>query len=911
MLLGPSVLVSVATSRQDISLDRAWNFVTDPAGSLRVEDLAKATAVRQAVVPGSWQSEFNDLREYAGVGWYWTSFEMGDRAPGQVVLLRCDAVDYLTEVYVNNRKMGTHEGGYLPFSFDITSALAPGRNQVALRVVDPGKIPEVEGIKFAEIPHGKQGWYVETSGPWQGIELQIRPRTHLGTVHVQGDAKGRFQIEVSIRNPEATNMKADILAPSGDSAWRGSAEIKLGQDRYLFSGQIPGASLWSPDHPALYKLRVELGSGDVDNYAFGFRTFETRQGRFYLNGDLVYLRGALDQAFYPDSVYTPPSLSYLKAEMTTAKQMGLNLLRCHIKVPDQRYLEAADQVGILVWYEIPSWDKLTADSKRRASETLQGMVERDWNHPSIVILSIINESWGADLKEAAERQWLKQSYLDAKKLVPGWLVDDNSPCCENFHMATDIADFHNYNAIPDHADDFDRFATDFAIRPGWLFSPYGDAEPKGTEPLVLSEFGNWGLPQFGVRPWWFDQGFGFVAEDFTSPHGIEQRFADYRYGSLFRDLKELASASAAHEFESLKYEIEALRLRPEIQGYVITEFTDVNWEANGLLDMRRVPKLDAQRFPALQQDDLVIVKLAKHNYQVGEKVRAEVDFSHFSGQSLSGATAAWALSDNPVRGDLILPPISQGSVAKIGTIEFEAPSFSRAIRRTLKVSVATGSKLISENSIDLFFYPREHPELPPTVEFDDPAGKLRRLVAEMRRRGYQAPSGSEALPVLIASSFDERVKQSLKSGGRVILLATEAQRLAPGLEIKTRAKSDFSGDWISDFPWRRADREPFKAISFGTVAGFETEAVTPPAVVVGIPAEHFDDVLSGVFYGWLRSSAATLVQATYGRGKLLICTFAIGTSYGSDPYATSLLDSLVAYAVSGFSPSYATPATEK
>ena len=102
--------------------------------------------------------------------------------------------------------------------------------------------------------------------------------------------------------------------------------------------------------------------------------------------------------------------------MRKAKALGLNLLRCHIKVPDPRYLEAADETGMLIWYEIPNWDKLTANSERRAMETLHGMVERDANHPSIVIVSIINESWGANLKEAPDRAWLKSAYQQAKSL---------------------------------------------------------------------------------------------------------------------------------------------------------------------------------------------------------------------------------------------------------------------------------------------------------------------------------------------------------------------------------------------------------------------------------------------------------------------------------------------------------------
>ena len=230
-------------------------------------------------------------------------------------------------------------------------------------------------------------------------------------------------------------------------------------------------------------------------------------------------------------------------------------------------------------------------------ETLRGMVERDWNHPCIVIVSLINESWGINLKEAADRQWLKQAYQEAKKIVPGWLVDDNSACYDNFHMATDIADYHTYSAIPDHAADFDRFVEDLARRPGWLFSPYGDASPKGDEPLVLSEFGNWGLPRIPHdKPWWFSRDFG--GSEITKPEGIEQRYADYQYSSLFPTLDALTDATEWHEYASLKYEIESIRSHPEIQGYVITEFTDrqlgIEWLAGHVAKSEGFRRLTGQ-----------------------------------------------------------------------------------------------------------------------------------------------------------------------------------------------------------------------------------------------------------------------------------------------------------------------------
>lgn len=923
LFITPLLLMATSAARAQggaASLDGDWNFAIDPSGNMKVADLAAAGSPRVAKVPGSWQSEFSDLRNYAGVAWYWRTAQLEAPRPEQAVLLRFGAVDYRAEVYVNGQKAGSHDGGYLPFEFEVTKLVHSGENQIVVRVVDAGDKPDdvVEGIRYAEIPHGKQNWYVQTSGLWQSVTIETRPRVRLGAVHISARADGGFRIAVPVVSawPGAISagdarIRAAIRDSAGKAVWEGTGSPAAGQTQAELAGRVENPRLWSPADPALYTLRVEAGSGDTIEARFGFRTFEARGGRFYLNGKVIYLRGALDQDFYPETAYTPPSLDFIKSEMRAAKSLGLNLLRCHIKVPDPRYLEAADETGVLVWYEIPNWDKLTADAKRRAGETLEGMAERDWNHPSIILVSIINESWGADLREAADRAWLKQAYQGAKKIVPGWLVDDNSACCENFHLATDIADFHQYNAIPDYAADFDRFVTDQATRPGWLFSPYGDASPRGDEPLMLSEFGNWGLPHVPEpKPWWF--GRNFEGREITLPEGVEQRFADYGYGAIFGAYDQLVDGTEKREYEALKYEIESIRLHPELQGYVITEFTDINWESNGLLTMWRRPKYDPESYHKLQQDDLVILRSERSNYTVGQNVEAEVYFSHFSDRSLAGASVAWELEGTPLKGSAPLPAVPAGGGARVMRVRFPAPAVSAPSRRTLQVAVSS-LELISRNSIDLFFYPPERPELPPPVVFEDPGGKLRRLVNEMHARGYQTPAGGESFPVMIASTFDERVKQSLAAGGRVILLAADRETLAPGIEIVPRAGSDLSGNWISSFPWIRRDAEPFKrlaSLSEGPLTGFEAQAVTPAAVVRGVPAARFGDVLSGLFYGWIHSSVGTLVQARAGKGKLLIATFSLGTTYGSDPYATNLLDALVSYAAGGFSPGLEIPLVE-
>lgn len=899
---------------KDVSLDGTWSFIPDPSAAVKAGNFPTGSAVRPINVPGSWQAEFADLRDYAGVAWYWRSVTLRATPAGQVALLKFGAVDYLAEVYVNGQKAGAHEGGYLPFQFDVTSLIHAGENQIAVRVVDPGAKPDevVEGIHYAEIPHGKQNWYVQTSGLWQSVSLDYRPPTYLGPVHITAAADGQFTIQVPWvaaapgNSAAPPSVDAVMLDPAGRQVWRSSGAPQPGAAG--FSGKLASPDLWSPAHPALYTLQLKTSLGEAQSCRFGFRTFETRGGKFYLNGQVIYLRGALDQDFYPDTVYTPPSLDYLLDEMRKAKALGLNMLRCHIKVPDPRYLEAADEAGVLIWYEIPNWDKLTPDSGSRGMATLHGMVERDWNHPCIVLVSIINESWGANLKEASQREWLKKSYQAAKTFVPGWLVEDNSACCDNFHLQTDIADFHQYVAIPDYPANFDRLISDQATRPGWLFSPYGDAAPRGDEPLVLSEFGNWGLPRLpDPLPFWFTRDFG--GRPITLPAGVGQRFKDYQYGTLFPDFNALADATEWHEFQSLKYEIGSLRLHPEMQGYVITEFTDVNWESNGLLDMWRHPKIFAGALAQIQQDDLVIARADKRNFTSGEKAGAEIYFSHYGAQYLGHAMVNWEVEGTAQHGSFTLPTIPNGSAARVGQVEFPVPAVTRPTEARLKVSVTADGKIISADptGISFYFFPPRPDDIPPAVAFHDPAGRLRRLVSEMRARGYQAPSGAEQFPVLVASVFDDEVKKNLRDGGRVILIAGDRQTIAPGLEILPRTVDNLDGNWISSFLWLRKDHEPFQQIGFNTLAGFETIAVTPAAVLKGVPPENFDDVLSGIFYGWIHSSVGALVQARYGAGKLLICTYSLSASYGSDPYATTFLDALVNYAVSGFSPRYQIP----
>ncbi len=349
-------------------------------------------------------------------------------------------------------------------------------------------------------------------------------------------------------------------------------------------------------------------------------------------------------------------------------------------------------------------------------------------------------------------------------------------------------------------------------------------------------------------------------------------------------------------------------MHPELQGYVITQFTDLNWEANGLLDMWRRPKVFGGELAMLQQDDLLVLRTDKRNYKAGETVAADVYVSHYSATDLTGADLTWQLEGTSLTGNLPLTNVVSDTATKVGTIQFQVPDGPKPAKRILTAHLALSNKPLSGNSLTLYFYPNKIVDLPPPVSFyDPPPGRLRRLVNDMHGRGYLAPSGAESYPVLITSTLDDTVKSKLRAGARVILIANDPLTLAPGIEIAPRGTGDLSGNWISNFLWIRKDQAPFTEIGFDTLAGFETQAATPATVVRGIPPEDFKDVLTGMLYGWLRENDGVLVQARVGKGKLLICTFSLATNYNSDPYATYLLDALVNYAVSDLAPKFELP----
>jgi hypothetical protein len=916
-------------SQVRVQLEHGWEFLADPTAKVQVNQLEAATGWRPARVGLSWNVQFADLREYMGAAWYRTRFEAPLTRETRHVLLKFGAVDYFCQVFVNGTFAGSHEGGYTPFSLDVSRLTREGVNELAVRVVDP---PMDEAMNqelfpemlYNEIPHGKQNWYVQNSGIWQGVRIEFAPAIYIDRAQVTPKINGDFQLDVFLEGEgqaaseivEGSRIRAVISDNSGRTVWQTISAL-TSPEMVTLTGTISQPRLWGPNQPALYTLDVSL-EGTVAHHRrtrFGFRELAARDGGLFLNGKPFFMIAALDQDFYPETIHTPASEEFVRDMMLKAKRLGINVLRCHLKVAHPVYLDVADELGMLVWAELPSWsdcwfpcDHFSPKAAQRGEQMFAEVVVRDWNHPCLVIQTIMNESWGINLKDAPQRAWLKEAFDRIKsELAPlGRLVIDNSPCEGNFHLKTDIEDYHNYYSQPDQASLWDTFVAEFATRAGWTFSRFGDAERTGNEPLVVSEFGNWGLPKLPSQlPWWFQHAFG--EREVTRPAGVLERFRQYKLDRIFADYNDIAEQTQWHQFTSLKYEIESMRSYPSIKGYCVTGMTDVHWEANGLLDMWRNEKVFADDLSRIQQPDMIIARLASPNLTAGQEVQVPIVFSHYGDRDLTGARVRW-MTDSGLNGSFAIErAIAPGTSEALTTLKFTAQSCSAPTRDTLQLEVrARNGNRLCENKYDFFVYPATTPAHETPLFFYDPAGTNACLERNLREAGHRVKPFSEihaSDSLLISSVVDERVLALLSNGGRALVLANSEDVFGPEMRYRCtkRAATWLDGRWFSNYNWIDPNTAPYRELGFNRLLGFESRETAPDYVIENLLPKEFDDVLSGITVGWLNLNCGLTMQAQVGAGKAVVTTYKFD-QYGRDPYATHLLGAYMRYATSDFQP---------
>ena len=876
------------------------------------------------------------------MAWYRRKFHPETAQPGgtgepAAWILHFGAVDYYAAVYLNGELVGEHEGGYLPFEFDVTAHVTLGAtNELVVQVIDPGNAADVpERFAFAEIPHGKQSWYGPIGGLWQSVYLEARHPVHLTRVRLTPEVpQSRIHVQAEFSAPPGPDRALRVTVTDPRAAWEQFVfPLDPGLLELEANVTVSQPMLWDIEHPHLYQFDVELVDGkqeplDRVTEHCGMRTITTSaNGQLVLNGQVLYLRGALDQDYYPGMIYTPFSDAELETQFRQAKHMGLNCLRTHIKITDPRYYAAADRVGLLIWTELPNWQDLTEAAKRRARETLEGMVRRDWNHPSIIIWTIINEGWGVDLAvNTGHRKWLAETYAYLKSLDPTRLVVGNSPCFTNFHVVTDIEDFHNYYAMPDHYRDWRDWVRTFAGRPPWTFAhvvenieawrefvrdpwnpvprqPAAEVKRAGNEPMVVSEFGNWGLPDVaklrecygGKDPWWFETGIEW-GDGVVYPHGVEQRYRAFHLDKVFPTLSDLSAASQRAQFTALKYEIEEMRRHPNIVGYIITEFTDVHWESNGLLDMCRNPKSYYDVIGQVNSADVIVPEWERIAFWEGERCEVRLLLSHFSSADLRDSRLEWHLHGHPtVRGSLEHLNPQRAQATTLGTVIFPVPPRDASMRDRLEFKlIAADGHVISHNHHELYFFPRHDREHVSDITLY--VSELPRLSARLRDMGYGMAPDADSAAVMVVETLTDEARWFIQQGGRVLWLAENSESLQTyvgSLGIAQRRGRSWQGDWASSMSWIRGDKI-FSDLPTGGLVDFAFADLTPDAVIVGMsPRDFASNVHSGLFVGWIHHTVALVAERAMDKGRLLISTFKLRDHLGTHPVATIMMRDMI------------------
>ena len=555
------------------NLNGTWDFAFDPDDQGLAEgwfDPASEALQASIVVPFPWQSTLSGVADpdQRGVAWYRRTFTVPAAWQGQQVVLHFGAVDYLARVWVNGQPVGAHEGGYDPFEFDITDLLTAGDNVVVVRVDDPADL--------SEIPHGKQSsippnpWddvdFTPVSGIWQTVWLEARPAAHIAQAHITPDvpnAQAVFEVVVEAPAPASLTLQIDVEAPDGrtfartqtltlDAAGTQTASVTL---------DLPEPLLWEPETPYLYQvdltLSAEGGTPDVVHTYFGMRSIAIEGQNVLLNGHPIYLMSALVQGYWPDGLYTAPSDEALRADIAYAKQIGFNGLRMHLKIEDPRWAYWADHLGLLLWNDVPCPVDFTPLARERVMHDLQAMIARDYNHPSIVIWSPYNESWGLEFRSDADVQtYLSTLYDQIRAWDPTRLIVDNSGWR---HVRTDIADSHKYT---DNEQEWRSFMTQLATTPAEvvvLGHPFfAQGRQYGGEPLMITEYGSgWGEERpaaFRGQTMEIRHHEGVVGYTYTELYDIEHELAGLaHYDRTLKNITDDLTLINSADFVGLDY----------------------------------------------------------------------------------------------------------------------------------------------------------------------------------------------------------------------------------------------------------------------------------------------------------------------------------------------------------------------
>ncbi|XPF93079.1 LamG-like jellyroll fold domain-containing protein [Colwellia sp. RE-S-Sl-9] len=531
------------------NLNGIWQVKEGIAGEILPSNQNFPQAV---LVPFAIESALSGVMQGWDHLWYRKVINIPTNWHDQRILLHFGAVDFESEVFVNGQSQGIHKGGYDSFSYDITDSLnSTGNQEIIVRVFDDTGASSQAIGKQAETPHDI--FYTATTGIWQTVWMEPVPASHIDSIKLTPNIDNNTVSLIINVKGDTNDLLVDASITSEGMSVASAIAQNVGSE---FTITIPNPTLWSPDNPFLYDLKIDLKNGNsiidsVGSY-FGMRKIsivaDGGYQKMYLNNQFLFQRGPLDQGYWPDGIMTAPNDAALKYDLEITKKLGFNMTRKHIKVEPDRWYYWADKLGLLVWQDMPSRNlDLRGNEDVMWEQELQIMMEKLHNHPSIIMWVIFNEQWGQFLEEGSNR-------------VTDWAISFDPS-----RVVSQTSGWEDYNG---------GHVKDSHCYPGPCVPT--DAETAGRV-KVNGEYG-------GIT--------------YEIPNHLWQIGGGHTYaGQVFDDL---------NFFESYGSKVKTLYEWKDTQGlsaYVYTQLTDVEGEENGLLtyDRKRIKGNDLARLKKLNQ----------------------------------------------------------------------------------------------------------------------------------------------------------------------------------------------------------------------------------------------------------------------------------------------------------------------
>lgn len=561
-----------------LNLNGEWQFEIDPGRSGRERGLVDSPLRARIVVPFCPESTLSGVgnKDFMPAVWYRRSFDLPQGWNGRRILIHFGAVDYKTEAWVNGRSVGTHEGGYSSFTFDITSTILPENNVITVCAEDDIRSRMQPRGKQSALYHSQGGEYTRTTGIWQTVWLECVNDVYVTSLKIYSDpGNARVHIEAKLNQCVTTSTAMEIQVLYADSLVGKETALLSGQDGIRTTVSLSEVHLWGVGHPHLYDVRLTLRHHDrvVDELQsyIGLRTISIGNNAICINGAPVFQRLVLDQGFYADGVYTAPSDAALRQDIELSQDLGFNGARLHQKIFEERYLYWADRLGYLVWEEHANWglDISSAVGLEKFLPEWMDTIHRDFNHPAIVGWCPFNETWDSFAANTArqDNDVLRIVYQVTKAIDATRPVIDTSG---HFHVLTDVFDVHDYEQDPV------KFAETFEpMKQGDVpYNPFPTRQTYDGQPYFVSEFG-------GI--WWGEDASSQTSWGYGTRPGNEQEFLD-RY-------EQLATTLLAH---------------PRICAFCYTQLYDIEQETNGLYTYDRKPKFDPSIIRTINQQPAAI-----------------------------------------------------------------------------------------------------------------------------------------------------------------------------------------------------------------------------------------------------------------------------------------------------------------